>query len=500
MRHLGRADAERVGAERAVGRGVAVAADDQQARQGQALLRPDHMHDALARIVEAEQLDAMLGGILLDLAHHPRQLGIGDVGAASRASARSGRRRRRSGPARRPARRAPPAGRRRGTSPHARSGGRPRAATAPSSRRTISWAAQSLSIRVSACHGVINRRAALCHCWRDNIEGAAPNLNVSRFGATSRGGTNVSSDFAAVNRRRFLQSTAGAARPPAFLHAPAVLRAQGAPRSKSACCIRSRARCRTPASRAASARRLAIEEINAAGGIKALGGAKIEPVLGDAQSTPEGGNAEVEKMNGAGVAAVVGGYASGICLAASQTAARYDLPYIVDVGVVDSIVTPRPEEHVPLRAGLRRHRQDRDRQSRHHQRAGRQAGEDRDDRARGLGVRRGPRQAPEHAIARARLPGAGNHRASDADARLQQRRAQDQGAEPGSRHSRRTTTTNTCCSPAPCSSSAFGRRASIRCSAAPRRPTSSSRNSRRPRNTSWTAITGSIRRIRRRWR
>ena len=84
---------------------------------------------------------------------------------------------------------------------------------------------------------------------------------------------------------------------------------------------------------------LAIEEINAAGGIKALGGAKIEAVLGDAQSTPDGGNAEVEKMNAAGVAAIVGGYASSICLAASQTAARYDLPYMVDVGVADNIVT-----------------------------------------------------------------------------------------------------------------------------------------------------------------
>src|SRR5262249_48116103 len=77
---------------------------------------------------------------------------------------------------------------------------------------------------------------------------------------------------------------------------------------------------------------LAIEDLNAAGGIKALGGAKIEAVLGDAQSTPEGGNAEVEKMNSAGVAAIVGGYASSICLTASQTAARYDLPYLVDVG------------------------------------------------------------------------------------------------------------------------------------------------------------------------
>ena len=84
---------------------------------------------------------------------------------------------------------------------------------------------------------------------------------------------------------------------------------------------------------------MAVDAINAAGGIKSLGGAKIDPILGDAQSTPEGGNAEVEKMNSAEVSAIVGGYASAICLAASQTAARYDLPYIVDVGVVDSIVT-----------------------------------------------------------------------------------------------------------------------------------------------------------------
>jgi branched-chain amino acid transport system substrate-binding protein len=81
----------------------------------------------------------------------------------------------------------------------------------------------------------------------------------------------------------------------------------------------------------------AIDEINAAGGVKGLG--KIEVVFGDAQSTPEGGTAEVEKMNAAGVAAIVGGYSSSICLAASQAAARYDLPYLVDVGVADNIVT-----------------------------------------------------------------------------------------------------------------------------------------------------------------
>ncbi len=82
---------------------------------------------------------------------------------------------------------------------------------------------------------------------------------------------------------------------------------------------------------------MAVEDINAAGGIKGLG--KIDPVFGDAQSTPEGGVAEVEKMNAAGVTCIVGGYSSSICLAATQAAARYDLPYVVDVGVADSIVT-----------------------------------------------------------------------------------------------------------------------------------------------------------------
>ncbi|WP_332694173.1 ABC transporter substrate-binding protein [Bosea sp. (in: a-proteobacteria)] len=83
---------------------------------------------------------------------------------------------------------------------------------------------------------------------------------------------------------------------------------------------------------------LGIADINAAGGIKALGGAKFEMVFGDARSNPEAGVQEVERMQGEGVAAIVGGFASPICLAASQAAARYDLPYIVDVGVSDQII------------------------------------------------------------------------------------------------------------------------------------------------------------------
>jgi branched-chain amino acid transport system substrate-binding protein len=83
---------------------------------------------------------------------------------------------------------------------------------------------------------------------------------------------------------------------------------------------------------------MAIEDANKAGGIKSLGGAKIEALLGDAQSTPAAGSAEIEKMNEAGVSAVVGAFASAICLATTQTAAKYNLPHVVDIGVADQIV------------------------------------------------------------------------------------------------------------------------------------------------------------------
>src|ERR1041385_4231591 len=110
-----------------------------------------------------------------------------------------------------------------------------------------------------------------------------------------------------VSRRQFLHSTAlGAAAAAGVLQVPAVLRAQGAAvkvgilHPVSGALSYSGQQGRIGAT-------LAIEEINAAGGIKALRGAKIEAVLGDAQSTPDGGNAEVEKMNGAGCAAGAGG-------------------------------------------------------------------------------------------------------------------------------------------------------------------------------------------------
>jgi len=138
------------------------------------------------------------------------------------------------------------------------------------------------------------------------------------------------SDF---SRRKFLAGTALSA---AALVMPSVLRAQGAGvklgilHPVSGALSYSGTQGRLGAA-------LAVEEINTDGGIKGLG--KIDAILGDALSTPEGGTAEVEKMNSAGVTCIIGGYASSVCLAVSQAAARYELPYVVDVGVADAIVT-----------------------------------------------------------------------------------------------------------------------------------------------------------------
>jgi len=143
-----------------------------------------------------------------------------------------------------------------------------------------------------------------------------------------------------LSRRRFLAGTAlgAAAMTTGSVAMPSVLRAQ-APGVKVGLLHPVTGALSYSGQQGRIGATMAVDEINAAGGIKALNGAKIEPVLGDAQSTPDGGTAEVEKMNAAEVSCIVGGYSSSICLAVSQAAARYDLPYAVDVGVADSIVT-----------------------------------------------------------------------------------------------------------------------------------------------------------------
>ena len=86
---------------------------------------------------------------------------------------------------------------------------------------------------------------------------------------------------------------------------------------------------------------LAIDEINAAGGIACLDGAKLELVKGDTEGTAEAGNSEMERLiTQEGVVAVFGSALSGTTLPASEIAERYTVPYIVP-NALDGTITSR---------------------------------------------------------------------------------------------------------------------------------------------------------------
>jgi branched-chain amino acid transport system substrate-binding protein len=87
--------------------------------------------------------------------------------------------------------------------------------------------------------------------------------------------------------------------------------------------------------------RLAAEEINAAGGIKALNGAKLEIVFADSRGKPEIGVKETERLiNQEGVVAVIGTYQSSVTRPATQVAERLRTPFIVSISIAD-IITER---------------------------------------------------------------------------------------------------------------------------------------------------------------
>jgi len=87
-----------------------------------------------------------------------------------------------------------------------------------------------------------------------------------------------------------------------------------------------------------NAREMAVEEINAAGGIKSLGGAKLELLYSDSESKPEKGVAEAERLiNTEKVNVLTGCWNSAVTYPTTAVAERYGIPFIVPVSVSDKI-------------------------------------------------------------------------------------------------------------------------------------------------------------------
>lgn len=85
--------------------------------------------------------------------------------------------------------------------------------------------------------------------------------------------------------------------------------------------------------------KLAVEAINTAGGIKSLGGAKLELVSADSQGKPEVGQSEAQRLIQEGVVGIVGTYQSAVSANVATVAERNKVPFVIDVSSADSILS-----------------------------------------------------------------------------------------------------------------------------------------------------------------
>ena len=85
--------------------------------------------------------------------------------------------------------------------------------------------------------------------------------------------------------------------------------------------------------------RLAVEQINAAGGIKSLKGAKLKLLTADSEGKPEVGMRAAEKLIQEGIVALLGPYMSNVAFATTQIGEKYQIPSVMDFGIADNILT-----------------------------------------------------------------------------------------------------------------------------------------------------------------
>jgi len=138
-----------------------------------------------------------------------------------------------------------------------------------------------------------------------------------------------------VHRRAFLQ-TAGTAAGAAALGFPAVLRAQ-APTLKVGVVHPITGPLAEPGQACRLGAQMAAEAVNAAGGIKALNGMKIELLLGDTQTKPDIGRTEAERVINQGAQVLMGSFDSGSTAAMVPVVQQRRIPFLVDIAAADPI-------------------------------------------------------------------------------------------------------------------------------------------------------------------
>jgi branched-chain amino acid transport system substrate-binding protein len=83
---------------------------------------------------------------------------------------------------------------------------------------------------------------------------------------------------------------------------------------------------------------LAVDDINKAGGIRSLGGAKLKLFVKNDEGKPEVGMSETERLIQTDkIHGIIGAYSSDVSFAATQVAEKYKMPFLVSISVADKI-------------------------------------------------------------------------------------------------------------------------------------------------------------------
>jgi branched-chain amino acid transport system substrate-binding protein len=136
-----------------------------------------------------------------------------------------------------------------------------------------------------------------------------------------------------MNRRTFLKTTGAVA---ALSAVPAVARAQGKD-VKLGYILPVTGPLAFEAQLSLNGLQLAVDEINAAGGIKALGGAKLTLLPGDTQQKVELGNSEAARLIDAGVSVLIGPFSSLVAYSVRQVTEKNKTPFMLLAAVADNL-------------------------------------------------------------------------------------------------------------------------------------------------------------------
>jgi branched-chain amino acid transport system substrate-binding protein len=82
---------------------------------------------------------------------------------------------------------------------------------------------------------------------------------------------------------------------------------------------------------------LAVDEINGAGGIKSLGGAKLALLPGDTQNKVELGNSEAARLIDQGIVALIGPFSSLVAYSVRQVTEKNKTPFLLLAAVADNL-------------------------------------------------------------------------------------------------------------------------------------------------------------------